>query len=106
MKGLWNVAILPDDLRHGIQMILQRDFDFCWDDEDYPVVLNKQGDLAWKEDAFVMNLMLKGRLVVDFVVLALNPDPAEQRFRRQLAKRMGYTLEKYASICRAPSAAK
>lgn len=98
-KGVWNVSLLPDDMRQGIQSILQRDFDICWDEEDYPVVLNKAGDLAFKEDTFVMNLMVQGHLRIDFTALALDPDPARQRFRRQLCKRMGYTLQDYAVVC-------
>ncbi len=94
----WNVLLLPQDVQDSTQHILQRDFDRCWDDEHYPVVLDKNGNLAWKEDVFVCDLIVQGRLIVDFTALALDPDPAQQKYRRRLYKRLGYTIEKYNDV--------
>lgn len=101
MKG-WNVSHLSPDTQSGILFILNRDYGHILEDideksdTDYPIVINEDGDLAWKEDKYVMSLMTSGILQIDFTALAL--DPTRQSFRKQTYKRMGYTLQKYNAL--------
>lgn len=97
------MKLLPPDAQEGLRHILTRDYGHILkhpDEKDdantYPVVINKDGDLAWKEDAFVMYLMTAQLLVIDFAALAL--DPSKQRLRKHLYKRLGYTLLKYNAL--------
>lgn len=98
---MWNVSLLPIDDQPGILRILQRDFANIWEEhaKDYPVVF-VAGELSWKRDDFVVDLMVKGHLRIDFTELALDVDPLRQRFRRQVYRRMGYTLKKFSEACK------
>ncbi len=97
----WNVTLIPEESQTGILYILQRDFAHICEkhDDDYPVVLI-DGELSWKRDDFVLDLILKGHLRIDFAELALDADPARQRFRRSLYRRLGYSLKKFSEACK------
>jgi len=98
---MWNVSLLPEEARPGFLHILNRDYGHFWhdprdrEDKDYPVVLEKD-ELCWKRDEFVMDALSQEFLKVDLVQLAM--DPTKQWFRKQLYKRLSYSLKKYNEI--------
>jgi hypothetical protein len=102
MNRGWNVWHLPQDAQEGLTVILNRDYGHIINDPeekgdtDYPLVFDRNGDLAWKEDAFFVSLMTSGLLALDFTALAM--DPLKQAFRRRVYKRLGYSLQKYNAL--------
>ncbi len=101
MKGVgWNVSFIPADRKEAILHILNRDYSHILEDENeasfYPIVINKDGEMAWNIDDFFMTLMTSGLVQLDFDKLAM--DTTKQALRKRLYMRMGYTLQKYNAL--------